>query len=85
MQTNLKPKAATVWSQPNCPACTSAKALLNREGIAYRELMIGVNGVSREDFFQAVPGARSVPQIFLDDTYVGGYDKLAEVLRGDNS
>jgi glutaredoxin 3 len=39
------------------------------------------NGYTKQDLLEAVPTARSVPQIFLNGEYVGGYDKLAERLN----
>lgn len=84
MQINSnKPKLVTIWSQPNCTACTSAKNFLKQQDIMYVELMVGTNGVSREDFFKAVPNARSVPQIFIDDKYVGGFMELKKAVIGD--
>lgn len=84
MQTNLnKPKSVTIWSQPNCTACTSAKTFLKQLDIPFTELMVGTNGVSREDFFKAVPNARSVPQIFVDDKLVGGFMELKKAVIGD--
>lgn len=84
MQTNSIPKTAVVWSQPNCPACVKAKALLAKHSIDYTELLIGSAGVSRDDFFAANPGARSVPQVWINGALVGDYTKLAEVLARDN-
>jgi glutaredoxin len=84
MQTNLnKPKLVTIWSQPNCTACTSAKTLLTQLEIPYNELMVGTNGITKEDFFKAVPNARSVPQIFADGEYIGGFMELKKAVIGD--
>ena len=83
MQTNLKPKAVTIWSQPNCSACTSAKQFLTQQGIPYTELLIGSAGITKEDLFKAVPGARSVPQVFVDDKYVGGFMELKRAIIND--
>lgn len=79
MQTKSKPNFV-VWSQPNCQGCSMAKMLIERQGFQYSERMIGVNGVSKEDFLKAVPNARSVPQIFMDGKLVGGYNELKEAL-----
>lgn len=79
MQTNSNIKAI-VWSQVNCPACTQAKALLDSRGIAYEVKMLGENA-TKEELLDAVPGARSVPQIFLGGDYVGGLAELRSALR----
>ena len=66
---------AIVWSKTACPYCDQAKALLNLKGIEYEERNI-MNGWDREDLLAAVPGARTVPQIFLDDQLIGGFTEL---------
>ena len=72
---------AVVWSSVGCAWCDKAKTLLKSKGIAYEEKLIG-SVYKKEDLLEAVPGARSVPQIFLDGEYVGGFDQLAIRLRG---
>jgi glutaredoxin 3 len=79
MQTNLSNKRAVVWSQTNCPACNQAKTLLDTKGISYEVKMLGAD-VTKQDLLEAVPGARSVPQIFLDSKYIGGLDALRKAL-----
>jgi glutaredoxin len=66
---------ATVWSKEQCTFCDQAKALLESKGISYEERKIG-DGYTREELLEAVPTARTVPQIFLDDEYVGGFNEL---------
>ena len=77
---------AEVWSQENCPACTEAKRLLDQRAIRYSECMLMVNGYTKQDLLAKVPNARSVPQIFLDDKYIGGLPELKkELARYDNN
>lgn len=66
---------AIVWSKYHCPFCDQAKALLKQKGIEIEERKIG-DGYSREDLLEAVPDARTVPQIFLDDKLIGGFTEL---------
>ena len=66
---------ATVWSKYHCPYCDQAKALLEQKGITFEEKKIG-DGYSKEELLEAVPTARTVPQIFLDDNYIGGFTEL---------
>jgi glutaredoxin len=73
---------AIVWSKNHCPYCDQAKALLTLKGIEYEERNIN-NGWDREDLLAAVPNARTVPQIFLDDKLVGGFTELKK--RFDNA
>jgi glutaredoxin 3 len=68
---------AIVWSKDNCQQCQQAKALLNQQGIAYEERRIGTE-YTREQLLEAVPSARTVPQIFLDNEYIGGYTDLKQ-------
>jgi glutaredoxin 3 len=49
--------------------------LLTQKGIAFEERKIG-DGYTREDLLEAVPNARTVPQIFLDEELVGGFTEL---------
>lgn len=74
---------AVVWSKYNCPFCDQAKALLTHKGIEFEERKIG-DGYTREDLLEAVPNARTVPQIFLDEELVGGFTELKERLKNVN-
>ena len=68
---------AIVWSKYHCPYCDQAKMLLKQKGITFEERKIG-DGYSREDLLEAVPEARTVPQIFINDELVGGYTELVK-------
>ena len=71
---------AIVWSKDYCPYCVNAKALLDSKGIVYEERNISQGKWTKEQLLEAVPGARTVPQIFLDGKLIGGYDNLKEYL-----
>jgi len=64
-----------VWSKYQCINCDQAKALLHAKGIEFEERKIG-DGWTREDLLEAVPTARTVPQIFMDGELVGGFQEL---------
>jgi glutaredoxin len=68
---------AIVWSKYQCPYCDQAKALLNQKGIEFEERKIG-DGWTKEDLLEAVPTARTVPQIFLDEQLIGGFTELKQ-------
>lgn len=72
---------AVVWSKDHCPFCDQAKALLKQKGIEFEEKKIG-HGYTREQLLEAVPDARTVPQIFLDETLIGGFTELRKHLQG---
>jgi glutaredoxin-related protein len=71
---------AIVWSKDHCPFCDQAKALLKMKSIEFEERKIdGVNW-TKEQLLEAVPTARTVPQIILDDELVGGFTELKKKL-----
>jgi len=72
---------AVVWSKYQCPFCDQAKALLTQKGIEFEERKIG-DGYTKEDLLEAVPTARTVPQIFLDNALIGGFTELKQHLKG---
>jgi len=66
----------TIYSKSNCPFCVKAKYWFNQHGITYTENLLD-DEEQRLAFFQKVNnGVRSVPQIFIDDKHIGGYDEL---------
>lgn len=71
---------AIVWSKYNCPYCDQAKALLKQKNIEFEEKKIG-DGYTREDLLEAVPAARTVPQIFLDGKLIGGFTDLQKYIQ----
>jgi glutaredoxin 3 len=68
-----------LWSKDMCPQCTQAKQLLDSKGIQYEERKIGSDW-TKEQLLEVVPTARSVPQIFIDEQYVGGFNELKKRL-----
>ena len=72
---------AVVWSKDACPFCDQAKALLKQKSIEFEEKKIG-HGYTREQLLEAVPNARTVPQIFLDNELIGGFTELRKHLKG---
>jgi glutaredoxin 3 len=72
---------AVVWSKDACPFCVQAKSLLTARGIEFEERNISQDW-TREQLLAAVPDARTLPQIFLDDQHIGGFTDLRAHLRG---
>jgi glutaredoxin 3 len=68
---------AIVWSQSQCSYCEQAKSLLTSKGVEYEERKIG-EGWTKQQLLEAVPTARSVPQIFIDDRFIGGFTDLRQ-------
>jgi glutaredoxin len=63
-----------------CTYCTQAKQLLEKEGIEFKEHIIGIH-VLRETFLNLFPEAKTVPQIVDDGVIVGGFTDLVEYLK----
>jgi glutaredoxin 3 len=72
---------AIVWSNEGCTYCEQAKTLLASKGIEYEERNIAHGTWTVQQLQEAVPGARTVPQIFVDDKYVGGFNELKSFLQ----
>jgi glutaredoxin 3 len=69
-----------VWSKYQCPYCDQAKALLTQKGYTIEERKIG-DGYTKEDLLEAVPTARTVPQIFINEELIGGFTELKQHLE----
>jgi len=69
-----------VWTKPGCTFCDMAKSLLQQKGIEYEERNIG-SGWTKEQLLEAIPSARSVPQIVLNNEYIGTYEHLKDFLK----
>jgi glutaredoxin 3 len=72
-------KKAIVWSKDQCPYCVQAKSLLESKGIEYEERNVSKDW-TKEQLLEAVPTARTLPQIFLEEEYVGGFNELRKKL-----
>lgn len=71
---------AVVWSKDQCPYCDQAKSLLKLKEIDYEERNISSGAWTKEQLLEAVPAARTMPQIFLGQEYVGGFQELKKRL-----
>jgi len=65
-----------VWSKTNCPHCDQAKALLKRKGIEFEERNITNGSWTKEQLLEAVPHAKTLPQVVLEGTLIGGFTDL---------
>ncbi|HYJ35782.1 MAG TPA: glutaredoxin 3 [Rhizomicrobium sp.] len=69
-------KPVRMYTTPICPYCVRAKSLLRNKGVDVQEIDIFMDIQAREEMEANTGGARSVPQIFIGDTHVGGCDEL---------
>lgn len=67
-----------VYSTPNCPYCVRAKALLQSKNLSFEEIDVSEDINSLQKMVK-LSGLRSVPQIFINDQSIGGYDDLAKL------
>jgi glutaredoxin 3 len=65
-----------VYTTPFCGYCSAAKRLLANKGVSYIEINVMFSAEKRAEM-EALSGRSTVPQIFIGDTHVGGYDDLA--------
>jgi glutaredoxin 3 len=70
-----------IYTTRYCAYCTSAKGLLKRKGVDFREIDVSGGGDLREEMIQRANGRMTVPQIFIGDVHVGGSDDLHALER----
>ncbi|HEY9237802.1 MAG TPA: glutaredoxin 3, partial [Burkholderiaceae bacterium] len=71
-----------MYSTQVCPYCVHAKALLKQRGVeSIEDIRVDLDPAQRATMTQLTGGRRTVPQIFIGDTYVGGCDDLVELDR----
>ena len=69
-----------VYSTGMCPYCVRARQLLERKGVRYTEHRVDEQPHLRHEM-EAKSRRRSVPQIFINDVHIGGFDELAQLDR----
>ena len=69
-------KKVLIYTGPMCNYCSAAKHLLNKKKVNYTEFDIAVDSSKRQEMQQKTNGPRTIPQIFIGDTYGGGYNEL---------
>jgi GrxC family glutaredoxin len=65
-----------IYTTPNCSFCVRAKRLLDARGIPFREIDLATDDALRAEIIQRT-GRRTVPQIFIDERSIGGFEELA--------
>ena len=72
-------KDVVIYTTMFCPYCHSAKALLTKKGVAFREVKVDGDRAARRAMTEQSGGRTSVPQIFVDGTHLGGCDDLYDL------
>lgn len=73
-----------IYTTPTCPFCVRAKALLASKNVDYIEIDVLSDFKVKTTMIKRAQGARSVPQIFIDNEHIGGCDDLF-ALEGSNA
>jgi len=69
-------KNVIIYSSLFCPYCSMAKRLLDTKGVEYEEISVDWETAQREEMMQRANGRHTVPQIFIGERHVGGFDDL---------
>ena len=69
-------KKVVIYTGPMCNFCSAAKHLLDKKQITYKEIDIGYDEIKREEMLKKSNGARTIPQIFIEEKHIGGYVEL---------
>lgn len=70
-----------LYTTPYCGYCHAAKRLLGAKGVSFAEFDVSQDPTRRQEMQKRAPGSRTVPQIFVGDTHVGGFDELNAMER----
>ena len=69
-------KKVVIYTGPMCNFCSAAKHLLNKKNVSYEEIDIGYDDKKREEMLKKSNGAKTIPQIFIEEKHIGGYVEL---------
>ncbi|WP_424932584.1 glutaredoxin 3 [Amaricoccus macauensis] len=70
-------KPVTIYTKPTCGFCHAAKRLLARKGVKFTEIDIAGDRARTQEMISRANGGRTVPQIFVGEHHVGGFDDLS--------
>ena len=74
-------QAVEIYTSPLCGFCHAAKRLLSDKGVSFAEIDVSRDPTLRQEMMQRANGRRTVPQIFVGATHVGGCDELYALER----
>ena len=74
-------KKVTIYTGDPCSFCEAAKALLKTKNVEIEEFDVWKDSAKAKEMLQRTNGARTIPQIFIGDKYIGGNDQLQEANR----
>ncbi len=74
-------KHVEIYTSPLCGYCHAAKRLLSQKGVSFAEVDVSRDPAKRQEMMSRAGGRHTVPQIFIGETHVGGYDDLSALER----
>ena len=74
-------KPVEIYTKPTCGFCFAAKRLLSNKGVSFSEVDVMRAPERRQEMLQRANGRHTVPQIFVGETHVGGFDDLSALER----
>lgn len=75
-------KDIVIYETALCGFCSAAKKLLDKKQVEYRTIRVDLDAEQRQKMME-LSGRRTVPQIFIDEHHVGGFDDLASLEASD--
>jgi len=75
-------KPVEIYTSPMCGFCHAAKRLLTQKGVTFSEIDVWASPDRKPEMIQRAGGRRTVPQIFIGETHVGGCDELYALEQG---
>jgi glutaredoxin 3 len=70
-----------IYTTAICPYCVSAKQFLKQRGLDFEEVRVDMDSARREEMLVRSAGRRTVPQIFVNGAFIGGFDDLVAAER----
>ncbi len=70
-----------IYTSPLCGYCHAAKRMLVDKGVSYSEIDVAADPAKRQEMMGRAGGRHTVPQIFISDRHIGGYDDMAALER----
>ena len=72
-------KKVKIYTTPFCPFCIRIKDLMKKKQTSFQEIDLSINPEKFEEMFAKTNGAKTVPQMFVNDTHIGDCDYVHEL------
>ena len=72
-------KKVKIYTTPYCPFCIRIKNLMKKKNTSFQEIDLSINPEKFEEMLAKANGARTVPQMFVNDTHIGDCDHVHEL------